>query len=89
MPVTALVVACVGPLCAYSAPDISFESVAQCERAAPAIAGLSRASMTGTLWEPTSRNERTAFQCIDSATGTVLLSFDSEDGPAHYKLIRD
>lgn len=88
MPVTALVVACVGPMCAYSAPDISFDSVAQCERAAPAIAGLSRASMTGALWEPSTRGERTAFQCIDSTTGKVLLSFDSDEA-AHYKLIRD
>ncbi|OJX68639.1 hypothetical protein [Magnetospirillum sp. 64-120] len=88
MPVTALVVACVGPMCAYSAPDVSFDSVAQCERAAPAIAGLSRASMTNALWDPSSRTERTAFQCIDSATGKVLLSFDSEEA-AHYKLIRD
>lgn len=89
MPITALVVACVGPLCAYSAPEISFDNLAQCERVAPLLAGISRAGMTQALWQPSSPAERTAFQCIDSATGTVLLSFDSASSGGHYKLLRD
>ena len=89
MPITALVIACVGPMCAYSAPAISFDNVAQCERAAPMIAGLSRAGMTQALWQPSATGERTAFQCIDSATGVVLLSYDSAETSPHYKLLRD
>lgn len=89
MPVTALVVACLGPMCAYSAPAISFDTVAQCERAAPLIAGRSRAGMTHALWEPSAREERTAFQCIDASTGRVLLSYDSAEDSGHYNLLRD
>lgn len=79
MPVSALVIACVGPMCAYSATAEAFETVAQCERSAPIIAGISRASMTSTFWEPTDRRQRTSFRCVDSITGAVLLSFDSGD----------
>jgi len=89
MPITALVIACVGPMCAYSAPATSFDTLAQCERAAPMIAGLSRAGMVNALWQPVSARERTAFQCIDGSTGTVLLSFDSDDTSGHYKSLTD
>lgn len=89
MPITALVIACVGPMCAYSAPTISFDTLAQCEKAAPMIAGLSRAGMVNALWQPVSARERTAFQCIDGSTGTVLLSFDSDDASGHYKSLTD
>ncbi|MBR9971861.1 hypothetical protein [Magnetospirillum sulfuroxidans] len=89
MPISALVIACVGPMCAYTAPAISFDTVAQCEKAAPMIAGLSRAGMTNALWQPSSTSERTAFQCIDHATGAVLFSFDSAADDPHYKLLRE
>lgn len=81
MPISLLVIACVGPMCAYSAPAISFDSVSQCARMAPMVAGKSRVELTDILWQPSQTTERTAFRCIDSATGTTLFSFDSADGP--------
>ncbi|WP_173980911.1 hypothetical protein [Magnetospirillum sp. UT-4] len=79
MPITAFVVACLGPLCSYSASPQPFDTVAQCERAAPVMAGIARSGMTELLWVPTDTSRRLAFRCIDVRTGEVLMSFDSAD----------
>lgn len=79
MPVSLFVIACVGSMCAYSAPAISFDSVTQCARMAPMIAGQSRVALTDILWQPSQNSERTSFHCVDGATGATLLSYDSDE----------
>lgn len=81
MPVTAFVMACVGPVCNFTAVD-GFASVRQCERMAPFIGGISRAEMTSLTFNPAEDNWRLAFRCVDGRTREVLLSFDS-GGPEY------
>jgi len=76
-PVTAMVVACLGPMCTYTAVS-DLPSLRQCERMAPFIAGLSRSEMTALLFTPADMTSRLAFSCIDARTGKVLLSYDSD-----------
>ena len=75
--VTALVTACIGPMCSYTAVS-DLASVRQCERMAPFIAGLSRSQMTALLFTPVDMTSRLAFRCLDARTGTVLMSYDSD-----------
>ncbi|MBI3444442.1 MAG: hypothetical protein HY055_03555 [Magnetospirillum sp.] len=77
MPVTALVIACAGSVCTYSAIT-DLVSLKQCERLAPIIAGMSRAEMTSLVYTPADQSSTMSFKCLDGQSGAVLMSFDSE-----------
>ena len=77
MPVTALVIACAGSICSYTAVT-DLASAGQCERLAPFIAGMSRAEMTSLVYTPAAQSSRLAFKCVDGRSGALLMSFDSE-----------
>lgn len=77
MPVTLVVMACIGPLCTYTSPREPFASLAQCERMAPFVAGMTRANLTSMMGYPREGENRTSFSCIDKSSGAVLLSYDS------------
>jgi|AGTN01.3.fsa_nt_gi hypothetical protein len=77
MSVILVVMACVGPLCAYSSPREPFASLAQCERLAPFVAGMTRANLTSMMGYVRHGENRTRFSCVDPASGAVLLSYDS------------
>lgn len=79
MPVIALVIACLGPMCTYTATEEPLDSVRQCQAVAPMIAGIARSQMTAGLWLPTDTRRSSSFRCVDSRTGEVLASFNSED----------
>lgn len=78
MPVTALVVACLGPLCSYTVVD-DLSSAAQCERLAPFIGGMARAESIAMAFEPADRSWRLSFRCLDGKTRKVLLQYDSAE----------
>ncbi len=79
MTVIALVIACLGPMCSYTATTEPFDSVRQCRLVAPMIAGIERSRMTATLWLPSDVRRTTSYRCIDAGTGEILASFNSED----------
>ncbi|MEW5728701.1 MAG: hypothetical protein AB1918_12820 [Pseudomonadota bacterium] len=79
MTVIALVIACLGPMCSYTATTEPFDSVRQCQVVAPMIAGIERSRMTSSLWLPADIRRTTSFRCIDPATGEVLAAYNSEE----------
>lgn len=78
MPVTALVMACLGPLCSYAVVD-DLKSAAQCERLAPFIGGMARAESVALAFDPADRSWRLAFRCLDGRTRQLLLQYDSAE----------
>lgn len=79
MTVIALVIACLGPMCSYTATTEPFDSLRQCRVVAPMIAGIERARMASALWQPADPRRTTSFRCVDTRTGEVLAAFNSED----------
>lgn len=79
MPITLVVMACIGPLCSYATMPESFDSVARCERLAPFVVGMERANLTSLMGYPRDGGQQSAFSCIDSSSGKVLVSY--EDRP--------
>lgn len=78
MPVTALVMACLGPLCSYTVVD-DLKSAAQCERLAPFIGGMARAETVSMAFTPADQSWRLSFRCLDGRTRQVLLQYDSAE----------
>lgn len=80
MPITLVVMACIGPFCTYTTAPERFESVARCERLAPFVVGMARANLTSMMGYPREGGNQSAYSCIDADSGGVLSSFDSRPG---------
>lgn len=77
MPITLVVMACIGPFCTYTTGAERFDTLARCERIAPFVAGMARANLTSMMGYPRGGENQSAYSCIDSGSGIVLMSFDS------------
>lgn len=76
--IVAVIVYCVGAACGHSVPEITFDTVAQCQRTAPMIAGMATAG------SPSARAPEGFpyyFDCRQAGDGTVLYSYQSAGTP--------